>query len=171
MGQAFAQLFSKPDKKGAGKSADAGSILQLLSSIMCDIAGCETDGNGEIIAKPEDVASASFTASDIPVAKVQGVRAAKGLAWLQRIETPCEILAAVVCTEHVGHLSAWLLKGQSHQTWLHRDPQERPLVALATLRYSPAAKCVDALFHLLHDGKSGRLALFDGTLVVVRANF
>lgn len=158
-------------EKKSGKSKSE-SMSQLLNSILCDIAGCE-DGNldNAIAPKAEDMASATFTASEIPVAKVHGVRSQKSCLWLGRIETPTELLTALVSTGPVAHLSAWLLEGQRLKTWLHSDPSQRPLVNLVTARFSPASGCIDELASLLQSGISGELELFDGAQSAIHGAF
>lgn len=153
---AFLHLFRKTKgKSGQQELADA------LNSVLFALTGCE---DMSALAKPEELATATLTSSDIPVAKVQGVRASKACNWIARPTTATEILAAVVSTEPVERLSCWFLQSQSRKTWLHVNPCERPLVNMATRRYSPASTCVHQMVQNLLQGLAGPLAVFDGTL-------
>lgn len=140
-------------------------MMKLLCSIMNDIAGCDGDSES-MVEKPEEVAAASFStsATDMPIGKVQGVRASKSCLWVARPSTPTELLAAIVATAPVHHMTARFLQEQSLDAHLHSDPQRRPLVNLVTARYSPACRCVSDLIAVLTSGISGPLELFDGNL-------
>lgn len=155
------QMFQKPGKAGQQQN-QAQQLMHMLASIMTEIAGCQ---EGAVIDRPEEVASATFTASDIPMAKVQGVRATKACTWMSRPSTPSEVMSAIVSTHPVAELSAWFLRGQKLKTWPHKDPSMRDLVNLATERYSPASRCVHEIVHILQTGMEGPLAIFDGSLV------
>ena len=159
----FVQMFRKTKTCGARPSGnDNGALMNLLTTIMCDSAGCDQE---TLMEKPEEVAAASFTTSDVPIGKVQGVRATKSCSWIERPSTAVELLVAILSTEPVGHLSAWLLKAQKLKSWLSKDPTERPLVNLVTYRFSPASRCVHELADMLLSGTTGRLDILDGSLV------
>lgn len=84
-------------RKGRESGDSKGTLQMLLNGILRDLAGGEEDAL-VLSQKPEEAASASFTASEIPVVKVQGVRSEKSCLWLEREETVTEVLVAVVST-------------------------------------------------------------------------
>ena len=149
--------------RNKGKSSNG--VMNLLNSILCDLAGCDQDDVPDLVAKqPSETASMSFTSAEVPLVKVQGVRAAKSCDWLERPETMTEILTAIVSTLPVVRLSRWFLRSQSEKLWLHRQAEERPMLNLVTPRYSPAVQSVHESVQTLQSGLDGDLALFNGVL-------
>lgn len=107
-----------------------------------------------------------FLCPDVPVARVQGCRAAKSEAWLDRPETTTELLTAIIATEPMYDLSCHFMEGQKRQLWLSADVCKRPLVNLVTPCRSPVVKQLSASLNMLTDpfGQEGPLLLLDGRL-------
>ena len=124
--------------------------------------------DGDVVASGNETES-PFTFPDVPVAKIQGVRAAKSETWLRRPETLSEIVSAILSTEPVFHLSTWFLKQQEDQTWLSEDPTRRPLVNLVTPRFSPVVRAIASCFDMLlaPDSEDGPFAFLRGVLNVL----
>lgn len=141
-------MLSQKKKKGQAALA---TMQSLLNGILSDLTGSDEPVESQQVAEaaPQEAASAPFTSPDLPVGKVQGVRALKSNTWLQRVETPVEILVAVLATEPVQYLSAWFLKTQSNSNWLSKKVEERPLVNLASLRFSPVVQAVTGAISML----------------------
>ena len=141
---AFKSIFNKDGKKPSGKKASANAAL-ILSGLLGDEAYVQTgDDSGNL---PLPAGESPFTCPDVPVGRVQGLRAAKSESWLDRPETATEILVAILATQPVYELSCHFMEEQKHQSWLSDDPRKRPLTSLATERYSPV---VDKLVKYLN---------------------
>lgn len=118
--------------------------------------------------EPEHAVEESpFVFPEVPVQKVQGVRAGKSQSWLQRPTTVVELMTSILTTEPVFKLSTWLLQQQEDECWLSKQPEDRPMVNLVTARYSPVmraiADCLAALQNPL-DVEHGPLFLLDRSL-------
>ena len=122
-------------------------MATLLQGILQDLTGSTAD-DGTAPASVE-AASAPFTSPDLPISKVQGVRALKTSGWLCRIQTATEIFVSVLSTLPLQHLSAWMLKTQGDVNWLSKKAEERPLLNLASLRYSPAVAAINEAIDML----------------------
>lgn len=139
--------------------------MTLLNSILCDLAGFEEgDDDLRAVTRPAEAASVPFTTAEVPVTKVQGVRAAKSCTWLARAETITETLVSILSTSPMVHLSAWFLRSQRKKGWLSKEVAERPLVNLVSPRHSPAVRAVSERIQILKSGLTGPLGLFDGVL-------
>lgn len=168
--EAFRSLFRRK-KSSNGRDDDSDNshnIQTLMDAIVCELTGQD---KGTLCRKEavdaKDAATAAagaFTNPDIPVAKVQGVRALKSTEWLMRPQTGTELFVAVLSTEPVFVLSAYLLQGLKLKAHLSKDASQRPAVSLATPRYSHAVESVGKAIHLLESGLQGPLFLFDGAL-------
>eukprot|EP00438_Fugacium_kawagutii_P006490 Skav226929 [mRNA] locus=scaffold3020:72657:73124:+ [translate_table: standard] len=140
--------------------------MTLLNSILCELGGFEEgdDDFRSVVTRPAEAASVPFTTAEVPVTKVQGVRAAKSCTWLARAETITETLVSIVSTSPMVRLSAWFLKTQRKKGWLSKEACERPLVNLVSPQHSPAVRAVSECVHILKSGLTGPLGLFDGVL-------
>lgn len=120
------------------------------------------------VVETNSTTESPFTFPDVPVARVQGIRAAKCEDWLARESTLCELLSAIVTTEPIFRLSTWLLQQQEERLWLSNDPTKRPIVNLVTPRFSPVVKAISSLIDMLvspFDDHKGPLMFLDGFLV------
>lgn len=113
------------------------------------------------------VEESPFVFPEVPIQKVQGVRANKSQSWLQRPTTVVELMTCILTTEPVFKLSTWLLQQQEDECWLSKRPEDRPMINLVTARYSPVMRaisgCLDALLNPL-DVDRGPLFFLDGSL-------
>lgn len=141
------------------KGHASGSVKHLVNSIVSELIG-----NDVVQATPDEAAASPYVCPDVPVSKVQGVRATKSAAWIGREETLVELLALVVTSEPIANLSAWLFRTQRLQSWLHRDAAQRPLVCLATKRFSPAVTAVNECVLALTSNPDELLSILDGAL-------
>lgn len=134
----FQSMFSKT----TGRKTDARPTRDILRALAIDDAndadGCNTDQN---LAVP-DGSESPFVFPDVPVQKVQGVRANKSETWLRRPTTVAEVITAISTTEPVFRLSTWYLQQQESEGWLSSNPDMRPLVNLVTRQYSPVTKAI-----------------------------
>ena len=154
----FLSVFQKGEcKKKTCRASDVSDILNVFSP-----------NDRDVVASGNETES-PFTFPDVPVAKIQGVRAAKSETWLRRPETLSEIVSAILSTEPVFHLSTWFLKQQEDQTWLSEDPTRRPLVNLVTPRFSPVVRAIASCFDMLlaPDSEDGPFAFLRGVLNVL----
>jgi hypothetical protein len=140
-------MLSQKKDSGKGKEGSANNMATLLQGILQDLTG-STAEDGTASASV-DAVSAPFTSPDLPVSKVQGVRALKTSAWLCRIQTATEIFVSVLSTLPLQHLSAWLMKTQGDVCWLSKKAEERPLVNLVSLRFSPAVAAINEAIEML----------------------
>lgn len=158
--EAFCRIFEKdPGSKGNI------SLASLMSGILQDLTGepvgdAVAPGNSSAL----EAAIAPFVHPDVPIGKVQGVRARKSCTWIRRPQTLSELLIAVLSTKPVSGLSQWLLHQQGSNSYLSRDPTERPAVCCATLRYNPAVKAISESVNMLRSGLEGIVLVFDGDL-------
>ena len=148
-------LLSQKKSKGPGGAV---TMHSLLEGILHDLTGSDDpfhhsdpppSSENAIRTTPTEAASAPFTVPELPVTKVQGVRALKSNAWIQRRETRTEILCAVWATQPVQVLSAWLLKAQGDKCWLSKNVVERPLVNLATPHFSPVVSAMTDAINMM----------------------
>ena len=164
LGMCCHQVFPKSslamcsNKKGISGE----TMATLLSGILGDLVGEKQDTGPQGSEAP----LAPYVVSEVPVSKVQGVRAKKSCTFLQEPQTISQTVSAVLSTEAVQALSAWLLKAQRTKAWLSKIPEERPVVNLATMRFSPAAQAIcDLIKGMEMDTDTGIadvLFLFDG---------
>ena len=155
----FQSMFSKT----VGKKTDARPTEDILRALAVD-----DDGHGDQPVAVPDESESPFVFPDVPVQKVQGVRANKSETWLQRSTTVAEVITAIATTEPVFQVSTWYLQQQEAEAWLSKEPEKRPLVNLSSRRYSPVveaiSKCLSALRDPL-DADHGPLFLLDCYLV------
>lgn len=156
-GAAFCNLFTPKGKPSAS------SMNALLNSLVSDLTGGvvvqSSDGTGAL-----EAAASPYVCPDVPKSKVQGVRSGKSVKWLEREETLTEIIVLVASSESVSRLSGWLFRAQHLQLWLHQDPRERPLVCLATMRFSPAVKALNDCIVAMTSGREEIIQMLDGVL-------
>ena len=162
----FQSMFSKT----TGRKTDARPTRDILRALAIDDAndadGCNTDQN---LAVP-DGSESPFVFPDVPVQKVQGVRANKSETWLRRPTTVAEVITAISTTEPVFRLSTWYLQQQESEGWLSSNPDMRPLVNLVTRQYSPVTKAISQCLAALRepfDVDHGPLFLLDGFLIAI----
>lgn len=150
----FFSVFKKVEDKSKRSRDSASDVLSMVfpGSSCVDLVKNEQES--------------PFTFPDVPVAKIQGVRAAKSESWLKRTETISEIASAIMSTEPVFRLSTWFLQQQEEQTWLSDNPSNRPIVNLVTPRFSPVVKAIASCFDMLVNPGSddGPLQFLDGNL-------
>ena len=143
-----AGFFSVFRKQASGKqSTPASDMLSVLRALLPD-----EEGNAIVSDNSQE---APFTFPDVPVAKIQGVRAAKSEAWLARQSTASELSVAIMATEPVFSLSTWFLQQQEEQSWLSNDASKRPLVNLVTARFSPVVRAIASCWDLLTEPVHG----------------
>ena len=142
----FFSVFRK--KAGSNQSAPASDVLSVLRALLPD------EGHSDATISDNSQES-PFTFPDVPVSRIQGVRAAKSEGWLARSLTASELSVAILATEPVFQLSTWFLKQQEEESWLCADPSKRPLVNLVTPRFSPVVRamssCLDMLIQPIHE--------------------
>ena len=164
--RSFALMMSQ--KKAKNKGSSEANMTSLLQGILTDLTGCMHDESGGPVSM-EDV-SAPFTAPEMPVSKVQGVRALKTCAWLGRAQTATEIFVAVLGTQPLQHLSAWFLGAQGNMSWLSEKIEERPVVNLVSLRFSPVVRAINEAILLLREncilGAPEPIVLLNGHLTL-----
>ena len=160
----FQSMFSKTNSKGHKHERPMSEILRLLS--LDDGDGNDADGNGNDDGGrvAQQSPESPFVFPDIPVQRIQGVRASKSETWLSRTTTVSELVTAIETTEPVFRLSTWLLQQQEDQLWLSQDPTLRPVVSLVTPRFSPVVRAMSQCFSMLQDpwnAEHGPLYLLD----------
>ena len=153
---AFKAIFQK------GGAANA---REHLDAALHALAGDELVEQDRL--QPEE----PFTFPDVPIGRIQGVRAAKSETWIARGETVTELTVAVLTTEPMLELSVWLMHQQEHTLWLAQDPNRRPLVALTTPRYSPVVEAIHKCVRMLEEpfGCDGPFHLLRGILAALNA--
>ncbi|CAE7591425.1 unnamed protein product [Symbiodinium natans] len=102
------------------------TLQRLIGALVDDIQRSADEPDAA------SAASSAFTLPDLPVSKIQGVRAGKGAAWLARQESATEMAVGIYTSRPIEHVTAWLLKSQKMESWLAAEPSERPLVQLTT---------------------------------------
>ena len=115
------------------------TLAGLVGALMDDI---QQSAGVQVAEGPAAMASNAFVLPDLPVSKIQGVRARKGAAWFGRDESATEMVVAIAASRPVERVTAWMLKAQKDESWLAADPGLRPLVQLVTPGLSC---CVQAL--------------------------
>ena len=105
------------------------TLAQLVGALMDDI---QQSAGTQVAEGAASMASAAFVLPDLPVSKIQGVRARKGATWFGRVESACEMLVAISASRPVERITTWMLKAQKDESWLAADPAQRPLVQLVT---------------------------------------
>ena len=109
------------------------TLSSLIGALVDDIQQSAQSADSDLAAS----ASNAFMLPDLPVSKIQGVRARKGAVWFGRSESATEMVVAVYSSQPVERITAWMLKSQKQESWLAEDASKRPLVQLAT----PAVSC------------------------------
>ena len=172
--RAFSQMCSKKQPRTGKKQ----TMASLVQGIVSELTGGDEAGLREEEPLPAagnavshvDAASAAYVSPELPVSKVQGVRAMKSCAWLERPETPTEVLVSILSTEPLQDLSFWFLKSQKNMGWLSKKPEERPIVNLTSLQFSPVVLVVSETISTLEFNLDVQepeiLLLLDGGLVL-----
>lgn len=158
----LATVYYKPDSSRYSKRLKTNqNDLEILHQTFY-----QWSFQGAVVDLVKNEQESPFTFPDVPVAKIQGVRAAKSESWLKRTETISEIASAIMSTEPVFRLSTWFLQQQEEQTWLSDNPSNRPIVNLVTPRFSPVVKAIASCFDMLVNPGSddGPLQFLDGNL-------
>lgn len=133
-----------------------------MASIVQDLTGEKIDGKATQEGSAAlDTAIAPYVHPDVPVGKVQGVRATKACNWIEREETLTELLVAVLSTDSVGKLSCRILRDQREKAFLAKEAHRRPIVCCATLRFNPAVHAIHEIIEDLQPGKSLVTTFFD----------
>ena len=126
------------------------SLGTLMGSLADEFRQSADQQLAEAEAPSMAAASSVFMQQDIPVTKVQGVRAKKGAMWFGRVESATEIMVAVHVSRPVEIITAWLLKTQKQESWLSMDPLERPLVQLVTPELSRTVQSLCVYHDMMH---------------------
>lgn len=145
------------------------TMTTLLNGILGDLTGDSVAVGSSSGRNGVEAAEAPYIVPDVPVTRVQGVRALKSCTYLENATTPTQTLVAILATDCVQELSAWLMKTQKQKAWLSKKPEERPVVNLSTLRFSPAVRALHNVIYEMEDcadkGLANILSLLDGRLV------
>ena len=84
------------------------------------------------------------------------------MTWLDRPSTQSELAVSITVTQPMQRFNFWLFKQQHEKLFQSDDPTQRPIVALATPKYSPAVKALSELGDLLEGLPYEVLSLLDG---------